>query len=201
MRLRGVVYAKTRCPLVHGKIEVPILFSCNGENVEGNTLKLEDFIPAEVVEVVKKVGSFLVKFASRELRKVNVTEVPDTDEIVATVSSDVVKERRLFDRFSFCLGDSNEFLIQGLDLKSFIVNISLNGICLFVPKKELKISAGDSVVLNGRGKVLTFQVKRVKEMDKGIFLGGEIKRSNFNVMKFIVTNYVKQVREILSQNA
>jgi len=201
MRLGGIVYVKVKCPFVHGKIDVPILFSCSGEKAGKDAFRMRDFLPVEVVKVVKKVGNFLIKFAGRELKRAYVTDILGENEIVSTLSGEVVEEKRLFDRFSFCLGESNEFLIRDMNLKSFLVNVSLNGICLFIPKKRLKIAVGDSLVLSRQGEILAIQVKRTRETDGGVLIGGEIKSSNFNVMKFIVNNYVKQVKEILSQNA
>jgi len=199
MRLEGIVYVKIKCQMIHGKIEVPILFSCNAETDGDNRFKLRNFLPFEVVKILKKVGKFFVKLPDRKLRRAHVTNVVGNCEVESAFSDDVIEEKRLFDRFSFCLGKANEFLIRDINLKSFLIDISPKGVSVLIPKNRLKLSEGEFLVLNRGTDILVVQIKRVKESEGGVLVGGEIKNVNFDVMKFIVNNYVEQVKRILSQ--
>ncbi|TCK03996.1 hypothetical protein [Phorcysia thermohydrogeniphila] len=208
-RYEGICYFRRFCNsrlLPH--INIPLFFSFRVVKVDGSALYADRFSPPGIVELLLDKEAFLTKNVLDNgkvvLVKSLIEKKIDSSTVLLRLGEEVCENRRLFDRYVFCPEKLGAFELSSENAplgKAYIVNVSLSGVefvspsadtCTILPGLILNASQGN--------KRLRVKVLRVKTEPGKVFIAGEILNTTFNLMDFIIDNYVKLVGEILLKN-
>jgi len=207
MRHDGILFERIRCSKFQDALELPILFSFKARKLSEKEMLAYSFLPPRIEKFLEgkeflilepfNGGRFnIVKAYAQELKG---------GECRIVIEGDSSRDRRLFERFSFCPEEIGEFTLQRGEKKLrhvYIFDISLKGIKLLLRgQKKGSVKRGELLTLTQGKRVITVRVLWSDERVDGLLVGCEIVKANFNVMKFIMEHYVKHVKEILCQNA
>ncbi len=207
MRYDGILFEKIRCSKFKDTLELPILFSFKTRKVSEKEMIAYSFLPPEIEKLLEgreflilepfNGGRFnIVKAYAQELKD---------GECKIVIEEDSSKDRRLFERFSFCPEEVGEFKLQRKDRvirQVYIFDMSLKGIKLFLKgQRKGVVKRGEFLTLIQEKKVITVKVLWDEERRDGLLAGCEVVKTNFNIMKFIMDHYVSHVKELLLQNA
>ena len=207
MRYDGILFEKLKCSRFKDVLELPLLFSFNARKLSERELEAYNLLPPGIEKLLPgreflilepfNGGRFnIVKAYAKRVKN---------GTYVVTVDGDAVRDRRLFERFSFCPEEVGEFNLQSGStiLKHvFILDMSLKGVKLFLKgQRRGAVKEGELITLVQGRKVLTVKVLWKKGRREGVVVGGQILKANFNVMKFIMRNYVSHVKKLLLKNA
>lgn len=206
MRYNGMFFEKVNCSGFRKAFNLPILFSFKVQKISEGELKASGFLPPGIVDFLQDREIFLFDPLNKGKSCIVKAYVKDAnnDSCTFVLGEKVAKDRRLFERFSFCPEKLGEFHVQDeeREIKGiYIVDISLKGVkLLFRNLEPHEIREGQILTLTQDGKILVVKVLRKEEGGNGLIVGCEILKANFNIMKFIMDNYVKHVKEILFRN-
>ena len=206
MRYDGILLEKIKCSQFKNVMDLPLLFSFNVKKLSESEFEAYNFLPPGVEKLLSGRDFFIlepfnggrfniVKAYAKEL---------ENGKCLIVVDNETVRDRRLFERFSFCPEEVGEFLLQSgsTTLKRvFILDMSLKGVKLLIKgQKRGVVKEGEFLTLIQERKVLTVKVLWEEEKREGLVVGGQILKANFNVMKFIMRNYVSFIKRILLKN-
>jgi len=199
-RRDGVFYAKRRCG--DGRIiALPLLFSFKEEKFPGGKIRGYSFSPPGVLELLKESSPFLLKDSFKKcLVKARVVEA-GKDWALIEITGEQFKDKRLFDRFSFCPEEFGEFEVRKRGERvgrGFIVDLSLTGVKVELEGK-VRAERGELLTLTRGTKVIEVKVVRSSEEGGKRVIGGKITSSNFCVVKMIIESYTKVVKEFLTK--
>ncbi len=195
MRLDGVTYKKISC-LNKVEITLPILLSFDVLEMSDNTIKASNFLPPGIEKILLNKEFYIYKDKKRTKRllRARIKEIINNIVHVITLDDEVLDEKRLFERIAVCIQE--KFKVLELNIDAFILDMSLGGVKLFF-EKNVDIKPNQVLTLQHRSKILTLKVLRREEEKNGVILGCEIESSSFNLLNYLVKNYVEQVKEIL----
>ncbi len=207
MRYDGIIFDKVKCSKFKSFLELPLLFSFKVRKISENELEAYNFLPPGIENLLSEREFFILELFNGgrfNIVKAYAKEVKD-GKCLIIVGDEVIRDRRLFERFSFCPEEVGEFTLQSgsTTLKHiFILDMSLKGVKLLLRgQKRGVIKKGEFLTLIQERKVLTVKVLWEEEKREGLVVGGQILKANFNVMKFIMRNYVSHVKRLLFRNA
>ncbi|MEO2083120.1 MAG: hypothetical protein ABGX12_03735 [Desulfurobacteriaceae bacterium] len=207
-RFNGVLNIRLSCRSIGKPVEVPLLFSFDGRKREEGFILGKLFSPPGVLGFLVDKEFFLIKNfspTSSTLLKARVEEVfPDKDEAVIKLLDDSIPDRRFFDRFVFCPEKLGDFFFQTPDgeVEVEISDISVSGVHFLVQKRQVrKVEVGYRGILRSDSKVVSVEVVRVDDGGSYYHVGCKVVSSNFNLLKFIVENYVDEVAELLMKKS
>ena len=206
MRYDGILFERIKCSKFKKAFELPILFSFKARKVSDSELRAFSFLPPGIVDILE--GKRVIVLEPFNGGRFNIVKAYVTDvgkeSCTVVLEEEVSKDRRLFERFSFCPEEVGEFHVQDGDKRArgaFIIDMSLKGVKLLIRGlRQGDIGRGAVLTLTQDKKVLIVKVLWEEETLDGLLIGCEIVKANFNVMKFIMDNYVKHVKEVLAQN-
>lgn len=206
MRSDGILIEKVKCSKFGRVLELPILFSFKSRKISDSELEATEFLPPGIEKLL--AGKEILILERLNGGKFNIVKAFAREVIdgscIFVLEGETSRDRRLFERFSFCPEDVGEFILQDGDKKfreAYIIDISLKGVKLFVKGvKEGSIDKEKSILLAQDGKIITVKILWEKEAGDGLLLGGEIVKTNFNLMKFVMDNYVSHVKKALYQS-
>jgi len=206
-RKDGILHVDIRCSDELKTVRVPIFFSFKiretGEE-EGESEKrfiAESFSPPKVMSFLKDKEFFILKdpMTSR-LIKARIVDFIDDKSCFLEISDEQMVDKRSYDRFTFCPEEFGEFQIRRggeLYATAKILDISISGLKLLL-KEEKDFSVGDSFIVSQGTKILNVQIIRLEDSPSGKILGARITSANFNIVNFIIGNYVDVVKKLLS---
>ena len=206
MRYDGILFERIKCSKFKKAFELPILFSFKAQKISDNGLKAFNFLPPGIVDILESKRIIVLEPFNGgrfNIVKAYVTDV-GKESCTVVLEEEVSKDRRLFERFSFCPGEVGEFQVKNGERgvrRAYIVDMSLKGVKLLMKGLRLgDIDKGTILTLTQDKKVLIVKVLWDEETIDGLLVGCEIIKANFSLMKFIMDNYVKHVKEVLTQN-
>ena len=206
MRYDGLLFERIKCHKFRKSLEIPVLFSFKAEKVSDSELRAHSFLPPGIWKFLKNRELFVFEPSDRgklNILKAYSKEVTE-DSCLVVLDGRVSKDRRLFERFAFCPEKMGKFVLRtesGEVGEVYVIDMSLKGIKLLIKGyKRNAIARNSYVTLVQNEKVLIVKVLWEEESVDGLILGCEIQKTNFNVMKFIMSNYVKLIKELLFQN-
>ena len=206
MRYDGLLFERIKCHRFKRNLEIPILFSFKAERLSDNELKAYSFLPPGIWKFLKERELFV--FEPSDRGKLNILKAysKEATENACLIVLDgrVSKDRRLFERFSFCPDELGKFVLKTEKReigRVYVIDMSLRGIKLLIKGyKRNAVDKNSYVTLIQNEKVLVVKVLWEEESVDGLILGCEIQKTNFNVMRFIMSNYVKLIKRLLLQN-
>jgi hypothetical protein len=207
-RLDGVYHFQAQCKDIVHTVSIPILFSFRVVEQEDGTFIADRFSPAGIAEVLKDKELLLVKSILQDGRtELIIGEIKQKVEkgyLVDISKGEKIVESRAFDRFSFCpefLGKFNVLSPEGKELGNcYILDISLGGIKGF--SKTLlheDVREGNILVIQQGSQKLEVEVVRTKMTEHEVTFGAKIVKANFDIMKYIIRNYTRFVKELLTE--
>ena len=207
MRYDGILLEKVKCSQFKDIMELPLLFSFNVRKLSESELEAYSFLPPGVEKLLSGREFFILEPFNGgrfNIVKAYAKEVKN-GKCFIVVDDEAVRDRRLFERFSFCPEEVGEFILQSgsTTLKRvFILDMSLKGVKLLIKgQRRGVVKEGELLTLIQERRVLTVKVLWEEERREGLVVGGQILKANFNVMKFIMRNYVSLVKRVLLRNA
>ncbi len=206
-RYEAIYLHRKKCSFLIEEVYVPVFFSFEVFEVEGDSVVVGSFLPPGIEGILRKREFFFIKeFIDEEhvvINRSRLEEIEDSGRFRIHLEEITVEERRLFDRFYFCpemLGKWN-INVHSEELGSYVVDVSLKGIRFLVPEEDTSsIPLTAPIVARKQGKVIEFQPCRVTSVPEGCLLAGNIRYTNFNLVRYVVDNYVKMVKGIIGQN-
>ncbi len=207
MRHDGILFERIKCSQFKETLELPVLFSFKARKISEKEIVAYSFLPPGMEKLLEG-REFLILESFNGGRfnivKAFAQELKDS-ECRIVIEEEASRDRRLFERFSFCPEELGEFTLQRKDRvirQVYIVDMSLKGVRLLLKgQKRGAVEKGELLTLiQGRG-VLTIRILWDEETRDGLLLGCDIVKANFNVMKFIMDHYVRHVKELMFQNA
>ncbi len=207
MRYDGILFEKVKCSRFKDAMELPLLFSFNVRKLSESELEAYNFLPPGVEKLLPGREFFILEPFNGgrfNIVKAYAKQIKGGVCVVA-VDGNAVRDRRLFERFSFCPEEVGEFTLQSNSAtitSVFILDMSLKGVKLFLKgQRKGAVKEGELLTLIQERKVLTVKVLWEEERREGLMVGGQILKANFNIMKFIMHNYVSHVKRLLFRNA
>ncbi len=207
MRYDGIIFERVKCSKFKNFLELPLLFSFKVRKISESELEAYSFLPPGVENLLSEREFFILEPFNGgrfNIVKAYAKEVKN-GKCLIVVDDEAVRDRRLFERFSFCPEEVGEFTLQSgsTTLKHvFILDMSLKGVKLLLRgQKRGVVKEGEFLTLIQDRKVMTVKVLWEEESKEGLLVGCQIVKTNFNVMKFIMHYYVNHVKRLLSQTA
>jgi len=199
-RRDGVLYAEVRCR--DGRVvELPVLFSFKGVEEEEGRIRCGAFSPPGILKFLERAPFFFLKDSfGRCLIKARAVEVGE-EEAVVELLGERFREKRLFDRFSFCPEEFGEFEVRkgGERIgKGFIVDASLTGIRVEF-EGRVRVERGELLTLTRGTRVIEVEVVRSSEEGGKRVIGGKLLCTNFCVISLVIESYTRVVKELLTK--
>ncbi|RUM42881.1 MAG: hypothetical protein DSY35_04565 [Desulfurobacterium sp.] len=208
-RCEGLCYCRTSCNNnLLPRVDIPLFFSFRVLKVEGDTVYADRFSPPTIVELLLEREAFLTKNVLEGEKVILVRSFIekklDDSTVLLRLGEEVCENRRLFDRYVFCPEKLGEFELSSektLFGKAYIVNVSLTGVEFVSPSADASAILPGTILNASQGnRRLRVKALRLKTEPGKVFIAGEILKTTFNLMDFIIDNYVKLVGEILLKN-
>ena len=199
-RRDGVLYAKVKCR--DGRlVELPLLFSFKEEEVEEGRVRGGAFSPPGILKFLKGAPFFFLKDSFGQcLIKARAVKVWEEGALIEVVG-ERFKDKRLFDRFSFCPEEFGEFEVRRRGErvgKGFIVDASLTGVKVELEGK-VRVERGELLTLTRGTKVIEVEVVRSSEEGGRRVIGGKLLCTNFCVINLVIESYTRVVKELLTK--
>ncbi len=203
-RYEAIYRHKYKCSSFLEEIYVPVYFSFEVFDIQDDSAVVGNFLPPGVEFLLKNKKFFFVKeFIDDENVRViesRLEKIESGGGFKICLEETVIRERRLFDRFFFCPEMLGKWKFGGFEreAEAYIVDISLKGVRFFIPN----VSASDihetfPFIMRKGSKIIELSLVRVTPAAFGCFLAGQISYTNFNIVRFIINNYVKLLKNIL----
>ncbi|SMP15746.1 hypothetical protein SAMN06265339_1412 [Desulfurobacterium pacificum] len=207
-RYDGIYYYPFRCKGSVNSVNIPIFFSFRVKHIENNSIIADRFSPPGVESVLSGKEIFLLKEITDNgdiiLLKATVIEFSKGKAKIEVNTKEKFKENRSFDRYSFCPEHLGPFEILSTRKErlgdAYINNLSLSGAELFtltIPSSLINV--GDTLLISQDNRMIKLQVLRKRENEARhiLFFAGKIIETNFNLMSYLIHNYIKVVKAIL----
>ena len=199
IRRDGILYVEEKCE--DGRIiNLPIFFSFNVEEEEGNRLIVSRFLPPGVEKSLLNSKFYVLKdFEGSVLIEAYLKEEISDGKFLLELLKESLEDKRGYKRLMFCPEELGEFELwrEGAIVGHVkVLDISLSGIRILV-NKRLDLSPGELLTLTQGTKIINIQVVRVSEEDNHLEVGAKIFSTNFNLMTFLSQHYVETVKKFL----
>lgn len=197
IRRDGILYVEEKCE--DGRvINLPLFFSFNVEEEEGNRLIVSRFLPPGVEKSLLNSKFYVLKdFEGSVLIEAQLKI--SNGKFILELLKETFEEKRIYKRLMFCPEELGEFELwrEGAIVDHVkVLDISLSGIRILV-NKRLDLSPGELLTLTQGTKIMNIQVVRVSEEDNHLEVGAKIFSTNFNLMTFLSQHYVETVKKFL----
>ncbi len=212
-RYDGIFYLPHKCAGGINEVLIPIFFSFRAKRVEDENLVVADrFSPPGVEDIVLGKEIFLLREITTAGEVVLVKSSIERDNegniLVKVNPKERILENRSFDRYAFCPEELGEFQVFKDEKEepigsAYITDISLSGAEFFsstVPFSSINV--GDVIVVKQKVKQMKLELVRKRENKARhvIYFAGKIVETNFNLMNYLMTNYVRVIKNILLAN-
>ena len=197
IRRDGISYVEEKCE--DGRvIKLPLFFSFNVEEEEGNRLIVSKFLPPGIEKLLLNSNFYVFKdFEASVLIEAQLKSLEG--KFIIELIKESFEDKRGYKRLMFCpeeLGEFNLWREGSIVSHVKVLDVSLSGIRILLDKR-LDLSRGELLILTQGTKILNVQVVRVSEEDDHITVGARIFSANFNLMDFLNQHYVKAVKKLL----
>ena len=206
MRCDGILFKRIKCSGFKGVLELPLYFSFKAVKVSDKEMVACSFLPAGIERLLGGREFLILESSTGSHFNVVRAYAQEVEgrKFKITLEEESSEDRRLFKRFSFCPEEVGEFLLQkeGKTIRRvYIIDMNLKGVKLILKGHRRGIvGRGEFLTLIQGKKILTVKVLWDEEEKDGLMIGGQVLKANFNIMKFIMYNYVTYVKRLLSQN-
>ncbi len=202
----SVLPIEIQCKRLNTQMTFDYIFSGIYEETSPDILTLQEINPYRTLSILapgKEIQVYIRFGDSSYITKGKVKEIKGDKVILEVNQNNISDDKRQFYRFHFCCEDLGVFsLVENSTVISkeiCIYELSKTGIGLYVPTDvSLKVGSTYNLVEKKKNINFTIQVIHVKNAGRFNIVGNKIKKSNINLLKYILQEYIKVSEKLIT---